>query len=71
MSEPRESATPLKAQSDKRRDDGDGEKRRNTNKANEHPQREPGPDTLEGPGDRQEAKGEQDARNKTTRRGEH
>ena len=36
----------------------------------EHPQRGPEPDTLEGPGDRQEAKGEEDARNKTTRRGE-
>ncbi|HYC35467.1 MAG TPA: hypothetical protein VEC19_03525 [Usitatibacter sp.] len=28
------------------------------------------PDTLEGPGGRHEAKGEEDARNKTTRRGE-
>ncbi|MGE5616267.1 MAG: hypothetical protein ACM3X5_05070 [Bacillota bacterium] len=36
----------------------------------ERPQRDPDPDTLEGPGDRQEAKGEADARNKTTRRGE-
>ena len=30
----------------------------------------PDPDTLEGPGGRQESKGEQDALNKTTRRGE-
>ena len=28
------------------------------------------PDTLEGPGGRHESKGEEDARNKTTRRGE-
>jgi hypothetical protein len=28
------------------------------------------PDTLEGPGGREEAKGEEDARDKTTRRGE-
>jgi hypothetical protein len=28
------------------------------------------PDTLEGPGGRSEAKGEEDARNKTTRQGE-
>jgi hypothetical protein len=35
----------------------------------EHPQR-PEPDTLEGPGGRHESKGEEDARNKTTRRGE-
>jgi hypothetical protein len=66
MSEPRKSATPLKAQSDKRREDAD---ERRKEKATEHPHREPGPDTLEGPGDRQEAKGEEDG-NKTTRRGE-
>ena len=37
----------------------------------ERPEREtPDPDTLEGPGGRHEAKGEEDARNKTTRRGE-
>ena len=30
----------------------------------------PDPDTLEGPGKRQESKGEQDAKNKATRRGE-
>ena len=35
----------------------------------EHPQR-PEPDTLEGPGGRHESKGEEDAINKTTRRGE-
>jgi len=70
MSEPRKSATPMKAQSDKRQDDADDGKRGSANKANEHPQRGPDPDTLEGPGDRQEAKGEEDARNKTTRRGE-
>ena len=34
------------------------------------PDRNPDPDTLEGPGGRHEAKGEEDARNKTTRRGE-
>jgi hypothetical protein len=37
----------------------------------ENPTRPGGdPDTLEGPGGRNEAKGEEDARNKTTRRGE-
>ena len=51
----RKSATTPKAESDKRK---------------ERPEREPDPDTLEGPGDRQEAKGESDARNKVTRRGE-
>ncbi len=39
------------------------------NRAEEHPQRPP-PGTLEGPGGRHETKGEDDARNKTTRRGE-
>jgi hypothetical protein len=37
--------------------------------ARDRPQR-PEPDGLEGPGQRQESKGEQDAVNKTTRRGE-
>jgi hypothetical protein len=36
----------------------------------DRPGRAPDPDTLEGPGGRQESKGEEDARNKTTRRGE-
>ena len=36
----------------------------------QRPEREPDPDTLEGPGGKHEAKGEEDARNKTTRRGE-
>ncbi len=36
----------------------------------QRPERGPDPDTLEGPGGRQESKGEEDARNKTTRRGE-
>lgn len=39
------------------------------NRDDEHPQR-PEPDTLEGPGDRHEAKGDEDAMDKTTRRGE-
>ena len=37
----------------------------------ERPEHEPDPATLEGPGDRQEAKGESDTRAKTTRRGEY
>ena len=62
----RKSATPVKADSDKRRaEEIEAEKRRK-----ERPQRDPDPDTLEGPGDRQEAKEESDARNKVTRRGE-
>ena len=36
----------------------------------DRPERDTPPDTVEGPGGRQEAKGEEDARNKTTRRGE-
>ena len=41
------------------------------NRTEEHPSRpDPEPDTMEGPGGRHELKGEEDARNKTTRRGE-
>jgi hypothetical protein len=41
------------------------------NRTAEHPQRpEAEPDTVEGPGGRREGKAEQDAKNKTTRRGE-
>lgn len=41
------------------------------NRSEEHPQRpDPEPDTMEGPGGRHELKGEEDAINKTTRRGE-
>ena len=61
------------AQSDKQ-DQGkqqiQSENRRTERTPKERPERGPEPDTLEGPGDRQEAKGESDARNKTTRRGE-
>jgi hypothetical protein len=45
------------------------EKDQERNRDAEHPQR-PEPKTLEGPGERNEAKGVEDARNKTTRRGE-
>lgn len=45
------------------------EQEQKRNRDEEHPQR-PEPDTLEGPGGRHEAKGEEDAMNKTTRRGE-
>jgi hypothetical protein len=48
--------------------DSQNDERRHAPK--DRPERDPDPDTLEGPGDRQEAKGEADARNKTTRRGE-
>ena len=58
MSEPRKSATPLKAQSDKRREDAD---ERRKEKATEHPQREPGPDTLEGPATARRRKGRKTA----------
>lgn len=40
-----------------------------SNRKNEHPDRGE-PDTLEGPGGRNAAKGEQDAVNKSTRQGE-
>lgn len=47
------------------------EKQQDRNRSAEHPQRpDPEPDTMEGPGGRREAKAEQDAKNKTTRRGE-
>ena len=46
------------------------ENRRTERMPKERPERGPDPDTLEGPGDRHEAKGEEDARNKVTRRGE-
>jgi hypothetical protein len=36
----------------------------------ERPDRAPDPDTMEGPGGRHETKGEEDARDKTIRRGE-
>ena len=41
------------------------------NRRQEHPQRpDPEPDTMEGPGGRHESKADEDAMNKTTRRGE-
>ena len=47
------------------------EQQQDRNRNAEHPQRpDPEPDTMEGPGGRHEGKAEQDARNKTTRRGE-
>jgi signal transduction histidine kinase len=47
------------------------EQQQDRNRSAEHPQRpDPEPDTMEGPGGRGEAKAEQDAKNKTTRRGE-
>jgi len=55
----RKSSTPATADSDKRR-----------SLDQERPERHPDPDTLEGPGDRQEAQEESDARDKVTRRGE-
>lgn len=56
--------------SDKRKAQIESENRRTERVPRERPERGPDPDTLEGPGDRQEAKGEEEARNKTTRRGE-
>ena len=53
---------------DKKRDHAN-EQDQDRNRTEEHPQR-PEPDTLEGPGGRHEAKGKEDAINKTTRRGE-
>jgi len=47
------------------------EKDQDRNRTAEHPQRpEAEPETMEGPGGRREGKAEQDAKNKTTRRGE-
>jgi len=45
------------------------EEEQRRNRTAEHPSR-PEPDTLEGPGGRKEGKAEEDARSKTTRRGE-
>jgi hypothetical protein len=56
------------ADKDKRKVNANEDDQR-SNRVNEHPDRDE-PDTLEGPGGRNEAKGEQDAVNKTTRRGE-
>jgi hypothetical protein len=53
----------------KKRDPDPNETDQKRNRSEEHPQR-PEPDTLEGPGGRHETKGEEDAVNKTTRRGE-
>lgn len=55
---------------DERRAAIEAENKRTEGMPKERPERGPDPDTLEGPGDRQEAKGESDARAKTTRRGE-
>ena len=60
---------PEETMADTKRNPNDQQQDRNRNA--EHPQRpDPQPDTMEGPGGRHEAKGEQDAKNKTTRRGE-
>ena len=56
--------------SDERKQQIEAENLRTSRMPKERPERGPDPDTLEGPGDRDEAKGEADARNKTTRRGE-
>jgi hypothetical protein len=56
------------AERDKRKVNANEDDQR-SNRANERPDRDE-PDTLEGPGGRNEAKGEQDALGKTTRRGE-
>ena len=55
----------------KKREPDPNETDQKRNRTEEHPQRQhPEPDTMEGPGGRHEAKGEEDALNKTTRRGE-
>jgi hypothetical protein len=56
--------------SDERKQQIVSENERASHVPKDRPERGPDPDTIEGPGDRQEAKGEADARNKTTRRGE-
>ena len=58
------------AQTDKHEDRKSAIEQENKRTEKDRPLRGPDPDTLEGPGDRQEAKGEEDARNKVTRRGE-
>lgn len=56
------------AEKDKRKVNANEDDQR-SNRTNERPDRGD-PDKLEGPGGRNEAKAEQDAANKTTRRGE-
>jgi hypothetical protein len=56
------------ADQDKRKVDPNEDDQRN-NRSKEHPDRGE-PDTMEGPGGRNAAKAEQDARNKSTRTGE-
>jgi hypothetical protein len=41
------------------------------NRTEEHPQRPEPTETIEGPGRRHETRGEEEARNNVTRRGEH
>ena len=56
-------------QEDKRNRSYANEQDQHRNRGEEHPQR-PEPDTMEGPGGRNEAEGVEDARDKATRRGE-
>jgi hypothetical protein len=63
--------TPETLMTDKKRTENANEQDQQRNRKSEHPQRpDPEPDTMEGPGGRNEAKAEQDAKNKATRRGE-
>ena len=63
------SGHPEETMADTKRNPNDQQQDRN--RTAEHPQRpDPEPDTMEGPGGRHDAKAEQDAKNKTTRRGE-
>ena len=63
--------TPEDRMADTKRTQNANEQDQKRNRSAEHPQRpDPEPDTMEGPGGRKEAKAEQDAKNKTTRRGE-
>ena len=58
------------AKDDDRKSRIEAENRRPAGTPKEHPEGGPEPDTLEGPGDRHADKGESDASNKVTRRGE-
>lgn len=63
--------TPEAPMADKKRTENANEQDQQRNRTAEHPQRpDPEPDTMEGPGGRNESKAEQDAKNKATRRGE-
>jgi len=58
------------AKADERKSGGESEKRHTDRRSKERPEREPDPDTLEGPGGRHDEDANSDERDNVTRRGE-